>query len=125
MSSITHEEKKRSFEKTSSAITEEEMYDALSTIKQKLSRGESLKNEDLFALILEIRENDIRHLKEDIERLKSTGKRSAKSVLLGLSIMLWVATPITFLSVPLIGLVCAIVATFSTIGYAISRSHVA
>jgi Trk-type K+ transport system membrane component len=92
----------------------------LEDLEEKLRSGRNLTPEELNSLVTavrEIRENDIPHLKIRIERLESASKRSAKSVLLGLTCMLWVATPIAFLSIPLIGILFAVTATFSTVGY--------
>jgi hypothetical protein len=44
-------------------------------------------------------------------------KKRAKRELLALTIMLWAVTPIAFLSIPVIGIVGGLVATFSTLGY--------
>ena len=91
--------------------------------------------------IEDIRSNHLPHLASEIDEIKNelkrvsalevrvnwlenTSKRSAKSELLGLTIALWLATPIAFLSIPLIGVICALVACLSTTGYLIARKNV-
>jgi hypothetical protein len=75
--------------------------------------------------------NKIDEIKNELKRvsalevrvnwLENTSKRSAKSELLGLTIALWLATPIAFLSIPLIGVICALVACLPTTGYLIEE----
>jgi hypothetical protein len=91
--------------------------------------------------IEDIRSNHLPHLASEIDEIKNelkrvsalevrvnwlenASKRSAKSELLGLTIALWLATPIAFLSIPLIGVICALVACLSTTGYLIARKNV-
>ena len=49
--------------------------------------------------------------------------RRARRDLLVLSIVLWIITPVAFLSIPLVGIVSALTATFATVGYALARTH--
>jgi len=71
-----------------------------------------------------IRENEMPHLVERLEKFESANRKSARKELLGLAMMLWVATPIAFLSIPLVGIACALTAAISTIGYARGRAFV-
>jgi hypothetical protein len=71
----------------------------------------------LVEAVRKIRENDIPHLLRRIEVLELAAKRGAKRELLGITIALWAATPIAFLSIPLIGAACAAAAAFSTLAY--------
>ncbi|MCR6693195.1 MAG: hypothetical protein MRT15_12435 [archaeon YNP-LCB-003-016] len=100
---------------------------SLATLQRKLKGGQDLTFEDLAFLvneIIRISENDIPHLKACIRELELERKRSAKSVLLGLTLMLWALTPIAFLSIPLIGIVCGLTAMFSTWCYIKARTYV-
>ncbi len=92
----------------------------LEDLEKKLACGQGLTLDDLRFLVETVRrlqENDIPYLNERL-------RKSAKSELLGLSIMLWIATPIAFLSIPLVGFACALIAMFSTIGYLKARAYV-
>jgi hypothetical protein len=94
--------------------------------------------ERLEKVIEDIRANHLPHLSSEINEalagvnalkarmyaLETMNERSAKSELLGLTIMLWLATPIAFLSIPLIGIPCALTALLSTLGYIRARRYV-
>ena len=88
-------------------------------MEEKLRSGQHLTSEYLKILVETvrmIRENEISHLEMRIAKIESTNKRSAKRMLLGLILMLCVATLITFLSIHLIGVVRALIALFLTFG---------
>jgi hypothetical protein len=121
MSSTTFEEEKKITLTTYRRIT------SLSDIRMKIESGQDLTPEDLMFLVDEISriaENDIPHLKARLMELELERKRGAKSVLLGLTLMLWALTPIAFLSIPLIGITCGLTAIFSTWCYIKARKNV-
>lgn len=121
MSSITFKEEKKITTATYGGIT------SLSDLQMKLEFGQELAPDDLTFLVDEVRriaENDIPHLKARLRELELERERSAKSMLLGLTLMLWVLTPIAFLSIPLVGVACGLTAAFSTWGYMKARVHV-
>ena len=60
---------------------------------------------------------EILRLRNDVDYLKEKTKRHEEGVITGITILFWVLSPISFLSAPLMGIVCLGAAIFCTYGF--------
>ena len=68
--------------------------------------------------------NEIPHINIRLSELEASMLRGTLSNLLGLTLVLWMLTPLAFLSMPLMGFVCLTGSILSTAAYLMARRHV-